>query len=279
MSPNPTILPIQASHPESTRGAFRGSSDPQADRTEAAPWIGQPFIANWPIYLPLAGLLAMSLLFRWTAIDCRISAWFYDRTTASWPWFHSAWCTFFYRGGTYPAVAIATTGGVLLAAGLLQKNRSWSRAGLFLLMVFGLGPGLVVNYALKEHWGRPRPHQLTQFGGQFDYVPVGSMGPLTTHNSSFPSGHAAVAFYLIAPAFVIHAGRPRFANGLLAVGLIFGAGMSVTRVMQGGHFASDVLWSAGIVYLTCVLVARGVLFPRQSPRESAVPRFRANRAA
>ena len=85
---------------------------------------------------------------------------------------------------------------------------------------------------------------------------------MATHNSSFPSGHAAVAFYLIAPAFLVHGRRPRLANSLLTLGFLFGACMSITRVVQGGHFASDVMWSAGIVYLTCVATARWVLMPR-----------------
>lgn len=240
---------------------------PESERV-SGPWIGAPFMANWPILWPLVGLLAATVLFRNTAIDLTISSWFYDRATQTWPWFYSPWCTFFYRGGTYPAVAIALLGGGLLLAGLCQRSvQNWRRAGLFLLVVFGLGPGLIVNYALKEHWGRPRPHQVSEFGGEFAYVPLGTPGPSITHNSSFPSGHAAVAFYLIAPAFVVPAQRPRLANGLLALGSIFGAGMSLTRVMQGGHFASDVLWSAGIVYLTCVLAARVLLSPRRSPWE------------
>ncbi|OYW24720.1 MAG: hypothetical protein B7Z55_01380, partial [Planctomycetales bacterium 12-60-4] len=100
------------------------------------------------------------------------------------------------------------------------------------------------------------------------------------HNSSFPSGHAAVAFYLMAPAFIVHGRRPRLAKGLLLFGLLFGACMSATRVVQGGHFASDVIWSAGIVYFTCVGFAQLLLRPSvqttaHQPRVPEVPALRA----
>src|SRR4029077_19011121 len=39
------------------------------------------------------------------------------------------------------------------------------KQGLFVLLVLGLGPGLAVNTALKDHWGRARPSQIVEFGG------------------------------------------------------------------------------------------------------------------
>jgi membrane-associated PAP2 superfamily phosphatase len=35
--------------------------------------------------------------------------------------------------------------------------------------------------------------------------------------------------------------------------------MGATRVVQGGHFTSDILWAGGIVYLTGALLARWLL--------------------
>lgn len=226
-------------------------------------WFGSPFNSGWPIWWPAAGLLAMSFIFRWTSLDLEISKLFFDRASTQWSWFFSPTCTFFYRSGTYPAFCLVIVGVLLLLAGLvIPEKTDWRKAGVFLVLVICIGPGLIVNYAFKQHWGRPRPHQLAEFGGAHAFTPLGSPGHLATHNSSFPSGHAAVAFYLIAPAFLVHGRRPRLANGLLAMGLAFGTCMSVTRVVQGGHFASDVMWSAGIVYLTCVAMARWILTPR-----------------
>jgi membrane-associated PAP2 superfamily phosphatase len=229
-------------------------------------WVGQPFPARWPVRGPLIALLSLTLLFRVTDLDRWCSAWFYDPLTHTWPAFYDMWCTLFYRGGTFPAFGLAIWGAILAVWGLcVAHRRDWLRAGLFLLLVFGLGPGLIINTAFKEHWGRPRPHQLVEFGGTQTFVPVGTPGAWGAQNSSFPSGHAAVAFFLIAPAFITDGRRPHLARRLLWCGFLFGAGMSITRVVQGGHFVSDVVWSAGIVYLTCVVLARVILKPRALP--------------
>ena len=39
------------------------------------------------------------------------------------------------------------------------------RAAVFLILSYALGPGLLVNVALKDNWGRPRPVHITHFGG------------------------------------------------------------------------------------------------------------------
>ena len=40
-----------------------------------------------------------------------------------------------------------------------------ARAALFLIATLALGPGLLTNVILKDHWGRPRPIDVRQFGG------------------------------------------------------------------------------------------------------------------
>ncbi len=40
----------------------------------------------------------------------------------------------------------------------------------FLALLYILGPGVLVNLLFKEHWGRPRPVNIVEFGGTQQYV-------------------------------------------------------------------------------------------------------------
>src|ERR1700751_4567466 len=56
-----------------------------------------------------------------------------------------------------------------------------ARAALFLIATLALGPGLLTNVVLKDHWGRPRPIDVKQFGGDYRFEqwwdPRGSAPP------------------------------------------------------------------------------------------------------
>ena len=45
------------------------------------------------------------------------------------------------------------------------------RAALFLAVTLALGPGVVTNLIFKDHWGRPRPIDVTEFGGSDRFMP------------------------------------------------------------------------------------------------------------
>jgi membrane-associated PAP2 superfamily phosphatase len=115
--------------------------------------------------------------------------------------------------------------------------------------MLALGPGLLVNGILKPQWCRPRPCQTECFGGTQAFVGVWGMGS-SQRSKSFPSGHASMGFFLMAPAFLLYRRRPRLAAGFVVLGLAAGLALGVTRVLQGAHFASDVVWAGGMVYLT-----------------------------
>jgi membrane-associated PAP2 superfamily phosphatase len=134
---------------------------------------------------------------------------------------------------------------------------------LFLAALLALGPGLAVNGVLKPYWSRPRPKEIKAFGGTQEYISVWQRGPLGV-GKSFPSGHASMGFYLMAPAFVLYRRRPRWALAFLLLGLAGGAVIGLGRVAQGQHFPSDVLWAGGLVYLSGVLLR--YLFHLASPR-------------
>lgn len=124
------------------------------------------------------------------------------------------------------------------------------QAALFLLLVALVGPLLLVNGVFKEHWGRARPSQIEQFGGSKQFTRAAIPADQCAKNCSFVSGHASSGFFFLAPAFVFATRRRMW----LAIGTGAGLGIGLVRMIQGGHFLSDVLFSGIVVYLTAWLL-------------------------
>ena len=103
------------------------------------------------------------------------------------------------------------------------------RAAVFVLLSFALGPGLLVNAVLKEHWGRPRPVAVTEFGGELAFVPWWDDRGGCRSNCSFVSGEGAAASTLAAAALAPPAWRPLAYAAALAFGAATGAIRDVGR--------------------------------------------------
>jgi lipid A 4'-phosphatase len=154
-----------------------------------------------------------------------------------------------YRWAAVPAVLLAATSLLIfLTSFFFYQCVPWRRQAGFVLLFLALGPGLAVNFLLKEQYGRARPREIVEFGGSEQFTPFWQPGKAGT-NSSFPSGHAAIAFAVITPWFVLREQQRRVAAGFLALGLLFGSLVGVARILQGGHFPSDILWAGGLLYL------------------------------
>ena len=163
-----------------------------------------------------------------------------------------------YTWASFPAFVLAGISLLIFGAGFfVHKLARLRMKAAYILLFLALGPGLVVNVLLKDQLGRARPREVVEFGGSYQYTPIWKAGS-TGKNSSFPSGHAAIAFFLIAPWFVLRDEKQRLAVGFLASGLLFGSLVSIARILQGGHFVSDVLWAGGFMYLVGGILA---LFP------------------
>ncbi len=214
--------------------------------------------AGWlkPAWLmPLLFAGAVFLFMAAPAIDLATSALFYT-PQEGFVFRGAAWVKLFYRGS--PRLVNAWI--VILIAGVALSF--WSRfhhlrrPALYLLAVITLGPGLLVNVVLKDHWDRARPVQIVQFGGEKQFTPAWVISDQCADNCSFVSGHASGAFSLMALAWVF----PRRRHFWLIVGTIWGANMGLIRIAQGGHFLSDVVFAGFIVYFTAALLARWVFY-------------------
>jgi membrane-associated PAP2 superfamily phosphatase len=144
------------------------------------------------------------------------------------------------------------------------------RAILFLIATLALGPGLLVNGVLKEHWGRSRPIDVAQFGGPKHFVAWWDPRGDCPSNCGFVSGDVAGAFWTIAPAALA---PPAWRALSLGAALALGTGMAVIRVMAGGHFVTDVVF-AGIFTFLLIWIAYGLIYrwPRTRLTDADVER-------
>jgi len=151
-----------------------------------------------------------------------------------------------------PAVAALLIKLILPRRKLLMSGR----AILFLIATLALGPGLLVNVVLKDHWGRSRPIDVTQFGGPEHFVAWWDPRGVCPNNCAFVSGDVAGAFWTIAPAALAPPAWRALAYG---AALALGAGMAAVRVMAGGHFVSDVFF-AGVFTFLIIWIVHGLIY-------------------
>ncbi|MEE9355133.1 MAG: phosphatase PAP2 family protein [Methylococcaceae bacterium] len=128
-----------------------------------------------------------------------------------------------------------------------------------ILFSLALGPGLIINLIFKDHINRPRPIQLIQFGGQHHYNPplIQGEAPLLPHNAnrSFPCGHCSSGFVLFIGFFIFRqTGRKRLALLSVVTAVLLGSLIGVARMASGGHYLSDIVWSAYLTFISCWLV-------------------------
>ncbi len=169
-----------------------------------------------------------------------------------------------------PIIAITVgVGSLLFLIGNLVRKRQVGPASnrflLFLLAALAVGPGLVVNAGFKDNWGRARPRDVAEFSGEKHFTPALQPTDQCERNCSFVAGHPSVVFWLAALGFAVAARRRRnriFA-ATAALGLVAGFG----RIVQGGHFLSDVIFS-GLAVFAVVWVLATLVFKLDEERDA-----------
>ncbi len=203
---------------------------------------------QFPIYLPGLLLLAATILLEFTGGDLRLSGLFHSAATADWPWLGTFPWKQIDRYCVYPGMLLGIAAVAYAAHCLAWRLKTpWTLPACIVAGTFLLGPGLLVNGTMKPFFSRPRPKEVIELGGTKAYRPPLGFGEQVHFNSSFPSGHASIGFFLIAPAFACrrHSG---WRAGWLCGGLAYGTLMGISRIVQGAHYTSDVLWSLAVVY-------------------------------
>ncbi len=206
--------------------------------------------ASFPFYVPLGLLCLVSIILRWSNIDMQIASRFYDFQKNAWPQADVNPWEFIDEWFVFPGIILGVGSIMIACYGLIWRKRNrWTRGASLIAIVLLLGPGLLVNGTLKPAFSRPRPREIVQLGGELEYQPIFGFGEETDFNASFPSGHASIGFFLIAPAFLFRR-KHRIRLFIFLAGMLFGSTMALSRIVQGGHYLSDVIWSLAIIYFT-----------------------------
>jgi membrane-associated PAP2 superfamily phosphatase len=186
--------------------------------------------------------LAVTLLFGVSSLDITAARWFYRPTgTDHWPLAAQDPWPLLYRASPWVTASLVIAGLAMLAAGTLLRRRPWRRHAVFVLLSVVLGPGLIGNVLLKDHWNHPRPREIVEFGGALHYVSTPLPG--REGGASFPCGHCTVGF-LYGIGWWIWKRRRAQALTSLSAGLLAGGLLGVGRMAAGAHFLSDIFWSA-----------------------------------
>ena len=191
------------------------------------------------------------LLLTWVIIeldlDRRIAARFYHVSDGWYLADKQPWL-WLYRYGTIPGLLLSLT--ALFAwfwSMATQRMKYLQRYFLVIVLTAILGPGVLVNGILKNYWSRPRPRQIEQFGGQWNYRHPHQPG-IPGKGKSFPCGHCTMGF-LFCSLMIFRKHKVWLAYTGGALGLLLGGLLSAARILQGAHFLSDTLWSMGILLM------------------------------
>lgn len=151
-----------------------------------------------------------------------------------------------------PAVAAAVLKLIFPRRRLLMPGR----AILFLIATLAIGPGLLVNGILKEHWGRSRPVDVASLGGTDRFVAWWDPRGQCRKNCSFVSGDISGAFWTLAPATLA---PPPWRAAAYAGALAFGTAVSLMRMAAGAHFVTDAVF-AGVFMFLIIWTAHGLIY-------------------
>lgn len=165
------------------------------------------------------------------------------------------------------SILFVGTALVFLPVALLRRQHLWLRYWGFVIMLYLLGPGLLVNVTLKRLIGRARPTQIAEFGGDGGFTAAWQLSDYCRSACSFVSAETAVATALmvsLAVGAVWFAGRPvaRWFIGLACASLGLLVLTALQRLGSGRHYLSDVIFAALLVAILALLLA-GALHPRR----------------
>ena len=214
-------------------------------------------IRSWLTALLFAFCTAGFLFVGFPGIDLAVSSWFFHPTQGF--WLDTEWSLAAYRRiFNVMSVSLALASLVFWAWSFWRRPvfgigyRVWA----FITMLYVLGPVVLVNGVLKSFFGRARPADVQEFGGEATFTPAMMISDQCVGNCSFVSGEgsSAAAFFisiLVLSSFVADRTK-RIWMVVGAFGIAFVA--AFLRIIKGRHFMSDTIFSVLLVTFVAALL-------------------------
>lgn len=218
----------------------------KGDETVTRPPVTANGMLCWALGI---GALAFVLFVSMPEIDLAVTRLFYlgnrhftGNAGVVFPLLRLAFQIFFYL------TCAVTLLGLVMAA---RKARPWLGLSLskwlFLALCLITGPLVVANIGFKDHWGRARPRDVIEFAGAKVFTAPFPPAGQCDYNCSFVSGEASSIYIVMFAAALLFRSRSR---KFVALGIIFGSLAGLTRIAQGGHFLSDVVFAGVLMAIT-----------------------------
>ena len=214
-----------------------------------------------------AMVLAMLVFVLWPGLDLRVTALFHDPVAgfsgadAGWP--NDLRLGLWRVSEAVIALAIAAlvAGHVAGAAILGVGKRVWA----YIVLLYLLGPSLLVDGIIKRMWGRARPADTMDFGGTLHFTPPYELSDQCVKNCSFVSGEVSGGVALAASLLLLLEvmGKPLSSGSraVLRVAILsLPILIALQRIAAGRHFLSDAIFAALFTALVAFLL-RIWLFP------------------
>lgn len=144
-----------------------------------------------------------------------------------------------------------------------EKLRQYRRVALVLLMV-SIGATVLVN-VVKILWARPRMRSIDSIE-QFKYW-YQINGPSGDNElKSFPSGHTANSFIMLAYLLFIPLSKKDLRIRFSAFAILWGAMTALSRVILGAHFLSDVI-VGGFITILLIYIFESIFLLKRTTAE------------
>ncbi|MCC7014576.1 MAG: phosphatase PAP2 family protein [Planctomycetes bacterium] len=217
-----------------------------------------------PLALAVAAVLGLehSGFDTWAADAC------FDPALGNFPW-RKHWLTedLIHKAGKNAAIGVGLVAIALLVASRWKRGLvSWRRPLAYFVACMALGP--LAASAWKDASSKRCPWDLVVYGGFAQADVILESDPPEHRRGCFPCGQASAGFALASGYFALRGRAPRWSKRALWIGLAYGTLLGFGRVLQGAHYPSHVVATAGVCWSVALVLYEVALRRRDDQRRA-----------